>query len=621
MKKLMVLILLASLLLGMLPIASAAAPAADLTRLASYYPEKTVLFAAANVNDTFAGVDTLAARLSERFPDLVPPDFTLKGALEALLRENFYTAGDFEALVGSWLGDTVAVGLPSVQSAMSGAQNLFGPFTYVVDITNRGAAEAFLGGILYASDYAIQRTETQTTYTAQDWQRDPSFAIFDEMMMVVPNPRMLARLPEVSLADDPLFTGAVGLLPGDDYRAILYLDTQGIMKPLMSMMNMTNLPIAVSMSSQGMRMAMDVTGPQVFGFAFLDDRTLMMDVVQQYADLTSMQERGVQYLFDVPPVDLEFAAHVPGDAPLVVQGTDFGPTVQATFDNLRALGPVYQEMFLQQLEAAREYMEPMQYQMTTNAIRRYLDFGHLVTLFDAAYAGLTGLNLEKDVLPWMTGDYAVFARLLPFKNATSDGYTLDVGVINEATDAEAIAGMMDGLQYALDSYNGMYTVEEVGGGQALVLPNIVPTFFPGGPYETALEVPELHLMVGANDAVFGWGTRPGVAFGMAPGEDNLAGLPAFIAAQEYFLEDATGVAFLNSDGLTTLAALYLSVNQTYVNILEGVNAAEAAAELEAAGARDAAAILKIIDLIDSASISAVSSEASMVQRFVVTLSE
>lgn len=619
MKKLIVLTLLTGLLLSALPAVSAAPDAAYLAQLASYYPEKTVFFATVDIsNDTIAKLDYLAAYLSERFPDTIPADFTFSDTIDNLVRQNLGAAGDFETLIGSWLGDQAAIGLPSIQTAMAGSQNAVGPFIYTVEITDRVAAETFFGGLLRSEAYSMEREDEMTTFTPETWQRDPTIAILDEIMFIVPNPRVLDRVPEVSLADNPDFAGSIGALPSDEYQIVLYLDTQGILKPMMSMMNMS---ADSAMMPKGYQEMLDIIGPQTFGFVFLDNRTLVMDIVQRYNNLNAMREMGVEYDFDQPPVDIEFAAHVPGDAPVVLQSTNMGPYTKLSLNNLRAVGPLYQEIFLAQLEQSKEYMNPVQYRLATNLVRRYLDFDYFITSIKAGYASLTGLNLEKDVLAWMTGDYAVFARMLPFENETSHGQTVDIAAVTEATDPEAIADMMDGLQYALVSYNGVYNIEEIGGGEALVLPNITASFFPEGAYEPALKTPELHIMAGANDDVFAWGTRPGVTFGMDPGEDSLAANPNYITASDYFIDGATSIAFLNPDGLIVLVDIYLEVNNIYVEILQTMESPAAAEELEAAGAHDAAIMLKIMQMIDSATISSkVDTEAS-VQRFTITLSE
>ena len=213
------------------------------------------------------------------------------------------------------------------------------------------------------------------------------------------------------------------------------------------------------------------------------------------------------------------------------------------------------------------------------------------------FAGFTGLNLEDDIIDWMTADYAIGARVLPVNGPLT--VSLDAALVTTATDERA-ADVVTHLTEAAESFDLSYETESIGAGEALVMPYIMPFLL-----QSALDLPPevvdndaLDLMVAADDEVFAMGSRPGVNFALTGDGDSLRDNPVFAYAETVFLDDATTVLYISP---TDIAAALPALAEAFApfaspNEVEGVQALLAQVEsltISASTPDDASAILRL----------------------------
>jgi hypothetical protein len=175
-----------------------------------------------------------------------------------------------------------------------------------------------------------------------------------------------------------------------------------------------------------------------------------------------------------------------------------------------------------------------------------------------------GLDVDKDVLDWMTGDFAFFASIdansfidLLLKSIESSQppamtqFPVGFGVVVKATDpakAKAFAanlGKLAGLAAAQNPQTKV-TQDRIGDVPVTVVSMSMP-MSPGS------NVP-LNLVIGANDNVFVLATRKEAEV-IFKGISGLSGTADYSQASKYLLKNPSSVFYLNQDGFTGFAIL------------------------------------------------------------------
>jgi hypothetical protein len=210
------------------------------------------------------------------------------------------------------------------------------------------------------------------------------------------------------------------------------------------------------------------------------------------------------------------------------------------------------------------------------------DLDRVLAFINLGFSGVTGLNLENDVLAWMDGNFALFLRILAAPRLVPD-----FGFLVETTDLEAARRVFTSLNDALDQYGVEYREEEINGVSVTVLPDIAP---------------EIDIVFGVSETAFVVGTREGVTDSLGAAGGGLAADPTFIAAQAYFVENPTILLYLNPAGLSLVVS----------------NLAEFGSEQDR---RDAQDLRVLLALLESASISSAVGDGFTVMRVVLTLAE
>ncbi|MBN1287891.1 MAG: hypothetical protein JXB47_21005 [Anaerolineae bacterium] len=596
MRKLTLGFLLVVLLVGALP-AFAAVPGENLTALARYYPENTVVFAALRTDAGF--VETLDGVL-EKIGAAFPEAGISAAPLGAMLDETAQRMGgeDFETVFRAWMGDAAALGITDFGEYGEPA----GIFGFAV--ADRAAAEAFVDAQFTqpdGDDYEKQVTSDYTLWEAQkEWLSD--IVLDDDALLFFAG---FETLPlegyKTALADAVDFHAMLTLLPDreNDYSVIGYFNPA----PLMAMMEKNT-----EMPQLFLELA-KARGPYMVGMAVRDGRALVMDVAGAWGDTAKLEEAGFALAMDIQPADLGFASYVPADAPLVAQTINPGGQAQMIFDNIRAIDAWMKAEGLSFAPEDRSDPE-------TERILSGLELGDLLAFANLMLKGMTGLEYEKDILPVMDGNMAAYLRFtgnmaLAKKLAGQGIYYLpaEMAVVAEINDSETAERVTEAFAGMLEQNGFEIEREEIGGANMVVLPRLAAMVYLMLPGEYVVEMPELDAMFGWNGEVYVAGTRSAATFSLAPGE-SLADNPVFLAAQAYMLPGAQDILYLNPDGLTALPPA-----------LEALAAAEAPSYQD--DVKEAAAILRgLFDLIESGSITAAATDnGDTIVRMVLTLAE
>jgi protein-disulfide isomerase len=563
-----------------------ATPVSDLTALAKYYPDTTLTFAAIRTDDAgIASVNTLIDKFRALLPPGTIPPFDLQQELNKALQSQF--KGDFKTVIRSWLGDTAAFGI-------TGAEFNSAPTTLLVavSITSQDKALAFFKKALasqISSEMLVEKTQGDFKLLAPSSSSyDKTIYAFGKDVLLIASSQALLPLPKSGLDTSADFTATLKMLPNPDYDILAYVKTSQFYSTMMQQ--------SLRMGSQ--RPALfdnlgKVLGSAAYGFTLLDERTLVMDVVQRLGDTQALADSGIKLEYPTQPIDPAFASRIPADTPLVMQGTGLGPSVLNGFDNLRAFGDILQQEMQQ--------MPDDPYKRDQRFLREF-NLGNIVTFVELAFAGSTGLNLEKDVLNWMTGDYAMYLRLLPNDNPDLP-VTPDFGFVTQATNPDAAAKLVSGIENALAQYRVKFNTETIGKADGFSIPLDFNRMFMGRE-RRAGNLPVFDLLLGADDQVLAAGTRGAVEYSLNPTGDSLADSAVFKAAQSHAVKGATQFFYVDTRLLLDEFNKIVEKSRTKPN------------------RRDVRDLNTLLGLFESATISATyTANEGAVARFALTLAE
>ncbi len=571
MKKLLLLIIVCLLLsLGIVPIR--AATPGDLTMLADYVADDVQMFVAFRTDAGYVEtLDGVFGRIATVMPGA--GDVNLSTVLNDAAAQ-IEPGSTFRRVFRSWLGDSGAIILADAQS---GQQPII-----ALSVTDTKRAETFLDKITTSSNagatYVKARRRDGVVYTPSN-RFSPTYRLTDVALLIYTDtPAGLLVRNGTSLADSRRFQDALARLPGDDYNILAYLDVFPSFAALAPMMNQ-------QMQQTGLNL-FDFTalfrafGPQVFGLTIEQGRVLTIDIAQSITDIATYEHGTGMAYTERDALNLDFARFVPSNAALVVHDQDFGASLLLALWLLETIG--------EQLDA----------QYDTQDIRGdelgLLLLDDTITFLRLTFKGLTGQTLN-DGIGWMTGDFAVYVSA----GVAGDLPTFDAGLIIENTDAAAAEAFFVGQQWALRDLNIYYAQD----GDTLIIPGIrqiAENFLP----EDFAQLPlmdNLELMMGVNDDVLTFGTRPATEMVLA-GDGGLNDNAIFADAADHFLP--------NTESLW------------YVNFVPLRDVVEFAAEN---GSRDTEQLAQVISLLESASISmTITPERrglASVTRLVLTLAE
>ncbi|RMG69936.1 MAG: DUF3352 domain-containing protein [Chloroflexi bacterium] len=484
-----------------------AKPVEELTALAAYFPADTQVFAAIRADDGYAEtLNGVLAQIDQNTGgDLLTDDMIIPSIKDLL--------GQFLFEDMSWVGETAAIGLVDVMQQTA---------VIAFEIGDPTGVELFIEDVFFGMA-DVTEGDGYTIYSNGSEQ----FLVTDEVVLTSNIDLVTLFEQESSLAASSDFTNAFDLLPNDRYNIALYINSSALNTSLMN--NMTD------MDEFNNLMPMFESGGNVaVGFTILNGRDLVIDVAVDEVILPLGLIPPAQN-----PINLDFAQHIPGNAQLVIHDNNLSGDVLYSFEAMNVLGPVLQEL----IETFAEMDNADTFGLDVSTI----NFGGLTkNAIIPIFAGLTGLNLEDDVLSWMTGDYALTLSLIQVPDPI--GFTLDGAFIVEATEAEAAANVVSQLGRAAELYGlaGVSMDDDV-----VVLGDLLPSLLEAGglPADILDESPSLDFLIASNDDVFAFGSRPAVTFALDPQAFTLADHPDFQHAASLFLPETQTVFYIGTDGL------------------------------------------------------------------------
>lgn len=567
--------------LSVIPV-SAQSPT-DLNALARYFPADTPIFVSLRTDDDFIEtLDSVAARIRAVVPDA--EGGTLAEALDELTGELF-PGGTFEEDLRPLLGDTASVGIISTETLINDdrSDDDDTPSIVALSINNSQAVIDLLG----RSEMRVEQTtgDGYTLFTPAEVEgggNDDAIIVRDDVLLFYTTDTVMPEggLPDGDLSGSADFTEGLAMLPEPTYNMTVYLD----LKTFIDAAVQNDPEAAEAMETFGS--VFNAVGSQVWGFTILGGDSPAIDIASQIGDISALEELGLS-MGSMTPVDLAFAAHIPGNVPLALMGTDIKTSLSSAASSMMLAMP----------RSAESDFDPEEVEKSIEQLNQ-------------AFTQYTGLDFEQDVLSWMTGDYALFLSLNPAFDPTSQfgifqAVPIDFGLVIEAADAAkaqaTVAGLTQAIQTGVEQMSAANTEVET---EATVTNETIGSADVTVVTITAENTPwPIEFLMGANDEVFALGTRAAVRAIFAP-DGSLPANAEFMRTSPYILPNAISVGWLNTAGLLPLADLI----STFGNDDE--------AEEEAEQARTA------IGLFSSGTISsAYDEDGNSLARLVLTFSE
>lgn len=497
----------------------------EILQLAQYMPASTTVFGAARIDDEHLQIiDTLIERIARRFPNTNVPERPLRSALEQTLKAGGF---DWAKDIRPWLGKHAAIGIGSLASLVMGSRmgGSSPEFVIAVEITDRAQAEAFVDRILSLAREPQFEKRTQGAFTLYIGTQSVSgdLLLGDSVLLIATKGSLNAALGRGDkLSDSKTFSTTLSKLPAPSYNVLAYLDLSSLMSMLRSEMgrfggNMLSVQTAM----------LSAIGPIAIGGTILEDRTLSLDTVQ-YLYPEGLAQVGYKYPYS-KPVNPAFVSHFPAGTSALIHQSDFKGLVDMVISISRLS------------EAARDSAFDARWERSKEEFKT-----------------LTGLDLEADVLSWMTGDYGFFLSYNPdapnplISMSLDEPFSLDAfggGLVIEATDPAKAKNVAEKLGAAITA-NLKGNVPNLEARQETVagVPSTVLSV-----KDERLSAP-FEIVIGANDEVFVIATRA-AAEAIFSGAPGLETTEAYKDAVGFFLNAPTQVLYLAPSGFDLIGLL------------------------------------------------------------------
>jgi hypothetical protein len=423
----------------------------------------------------------------------MPPGMTLRSQLDSAMAE-LGREGDFESVIGAWLGDTIAIGVLDVEGLVEQNFDEDMPLLITVAISDSREAELFLDNLKPGNYVKEQLNEGILYHPDEPSQNDPTIYLTDGALLVRPSSldaMTITQGVDSSLADNADFTTALANLPEEDYDALMYVDVAGfefMAQEIQAEFDSENLPLDLDFQAM-----VEALGPQVVAMTIMG-QSLVFDRSSNIADVGALENMG----FNVnsgEPISLEFTNMLPANTAMFIQDTNFGMNLLDSLDEAYQLGEEFEDLKAQgNLDRDLEGLA-------------YMD--EFVTFMRLSFKGLSGLSMEEG-FGWMTGNYILYFNIVPFNGTFKDelAFIPDFGSIIESTDSDAAAAFVNGIE-TLFYELGLDVTRD---GDTLTLPILGNMFGDDA----------LNLMLIQNGDFIISGTQPGVTAA-------LIALPEFIS--------------------------------------------------------------------------------------------
>jgi hypothetical protein len=476
---------------------TAQAQAYDPTQLARYIPADADVYVGLRIDDGYLEtLDGVLASILNKLPDdlraQVPP-ITLRQALLGSLPRGVTYEG-----IRQWLGDYAAFGVSNAAVSMDDDfTNDDEALTYaVVAIKDKAAFEAFLLEQTPAlANITPIAADNFTIYA--DPEGEQTLAYNNEVFIVTNGDDIAVD----GLNMNPAFTSTVDKMPADSYNIFVYINSATF-----GAITQANMPSGLGQNPfEALNVDLANLSPTALGFTVLDGRNLTIDVL-------SPNVPGIIPAF--APVDPAFARLIPAEMSYVGHTTNIAGSLSQALDFFST--------------ASQDSENPMSVEQISN-------------LFN----GLTGLDLQDDVLSWMGGDAAFIMDtdvpnlLGSLMTGTVDELPLSFGILIETDGSDRPAAVAEALGRILsnqaNSDEMTVTNEIINGVNVVMLTGEVEN----------LDAP-VQIVIGANDTLFVVATRPlaeQIFSGDYAGLDTAA---AFQEATTYMLPNSGAVLYTDN---------------------------------------------------------------------------
>lgn len=511
--------------------------------IARYYPQDTVAFVSFNVDDaTLDAFDTLGKDIARRIGSdafLPEEEVSLRAALDEAANE-IQSGATYESLVGAWLGDRVGVGIIAddalfAEFVQTEDSSDF-PYIWTAEITDSALAEEFVAYAILESN-TISEVLTEGDFTIY------SFLDIDYQIAITPDvmfggtSTLVSRLvsgDSAPLSDFADFNEIVGMVPEPDYSIGYYMNTSLLLEMMSTIAQ--NDDMTDEETKAMLNQLEGINGMLAGGFTMVDGRSLVMDIVQT-VDMEAYAALGLSY-YSLGTIDPTFAQRLPLDTPLLLQLT-----------NLKG----YYELSRQNLEATAAMSPEVNSEFSAEAINEVL----------GEFENETGINVEQDIISWLSGDIAVFIDMRKdLANATNvfallTSLPVEFGIVADASADPATAAVLidkietyankaltDLLASELNTTEVSIAREEIAQANALVI-TITDT----------QELPfPIELVIASNDEVFTFGTRESVR-SVLLNDGGLASNPIYTDALDVAVADPYALAYINFPSLQRLVGI------------------------------------------------------------------
>jgi len=441
----------------------------------------------------------------------------------------------------AWRGDHIAIAALDAKTLVAMADDFeagfeAGGLVLAFEVRDRAAAETWLAEELDLSIISTPSTR-YAVYSIPAQGITPVVMLSDDHMLITAASTFSTQLLTgdfASLSRAEHFTSPTNDLPfgAAGYDVLGYLDAGAMVREV----NAREFITREMTPYREFRFALaDFAGQIAFGGVYQNGQDLIIDGSWRYDDSDALLDYGLSPTqWVTQPIDPVLMAYLPSDTQFFLQSTDLAGAYQVVLDGLSALG----QMAAASPEVAREFgLSGMEGSDISSLLRGSLTMG---------FAGLTGLNLENDVLALVNDtDYA-----LAFSFSQNDGSyeTFDSALIARQTGgAEA---WMPALTEAAALYGYPDIVpQSLENGQLIDFGPIIDPFLENMMGSEAAQDPSFDPVVGVNSLIAAVGTRKPVEYALNFPTDlsNVRiGLPRAVTL---YLPNAQAVGVINGEAI------------------------------------------------------------------------
>ncbi len=514
------------------------------SHLAAYLPDDTLAFVSFRSDDAyFEQLDAVIDQINRRVPGAFPPDATSRQLYDGLVQGTPFSE------IAPWVGDTFALALiPNMARDVTSV--------FVFDLANR---EALLEVITDNNTDAPEPAQIGAFSVYGDPDGGEGLLVSENVALLILDASdtfaidTLAEADFTPLSESETFTTALDSLPADSYNISAYIDTAAIAQAAAAEMPSESLSPDEALVIEPLLNSLAAVDYAALGLTILDNRSFTVDISASVGSSTfGLFNDAVDLLYAVPTIDTTFADKLPAHTQFLIQGTDLNAQFDYSIDALSAAGALLRNA----VETAYENGDIGFFEYNDAMTLLGGDLGGLVQgPLTLGFASLTGLNLQDDVLSWMTSDYALTLSAYLTDGALT--FTPDLGLLIALADGDAV----DGAQALIDALQGPLIdsfLESSSEGGVLTYTAPLRIFYAESDLSAGelLGEPALDFRLGASDEIFAMGARPTVDFALGEADNTtaLSDTDAYqYAADSLFLPDANALYYINFGPLAEAA--------------------------------------------------------------------